>query len=76
MKIFYWKPFIKKMKLKNFIGLLIAVIITSISTYHLFNEYGLYLVFQSFALSYLYDKFKDFIKAIKYVNDHYTSKTH
>lgn len=71
-KKFYWKSFIKKMGKMNFVGFIISIILTIIGTILVFKEFGFKLVFESFALSFLFDKIKDFRKAIKETNDEYT----
>lgn len=74
MKKFYWKALIDKMGMRNFIEFLIAVIVTIIATAILFKKYGLDIVIESFVLSYLFDKYKEFHKAICELNEKYTIK--
>ncbi len=63
-KKIFWRAFCKNLGLWNLVGLILSLILSIIGTILIFEEFGFKIVLESFALSYLFDKYKDFKNAI------------
>ncbi len=63
-KKLFWKAFYKNLGLWNLIGLIVSIIVLIIGSILIFEEFGFKIVLENFALSYLFNKYKDFKNAV------------